>query len=73
MMAGSKSRKPRRPTRKRSAAGIADPLRRGLPAKDSVREVVDFVSPQKAHYKILKTTEMDVYDPIPKPTPKRRR
>jgi hypothetical protein len=35
--------------------------------------VVDFVSPQKAHYKILKTTEMDVYDPIPKPTAKRRR
>ena len=46
----------------------------GMPAADSVRAVVDFVSPQKVHYTILKTSEMDAYDePIqPKPNKKRR-
>ena len=33
-----------------------------MPAADSVRAVVDFVSPQKVHYTILKTSEMDAYD-----------
>jgi len=42
-----------------------------MPAKDSIRKVVDFVSPQNARYKILKTTEMDAYDPVPKPKKKR--
>jgi hypothetical protein len=42
-----------------------------MPALDSVHEVVDFVSPQGDKYKILKTTEMDAYDPVP-PTPKKR-
>lgn len=36
--------------------------RTGLPAADNVRAVVDFVSPQKVHYTILKTSEMDAYD-----------
>jgi len=34
-----------------------------MPAQDSVQEVVDFVSPQGVPYTILKTTEMDAYDP----------
>ncbi len=34
-----------------------------MPAQDSIQEVVDFVSPQGVPYKILKTTEMDAYDP----------
>jgi hypothetical protein len=42
-----------------------------MPALDSVKEVVDFVSPQKVKYKILKTTEMDAYDPPPAPPKKR--
>jgi hypothetical protein len=42
-----------------------------MPALDSVKEVVDFVSPQNVKYKILKTTEMDAYDP-PLAPPKKR-
>jgi hypothetical protein len=42
-----------------------DQLRPGMPARDSIKKVVDFVSPQKNEYKILKTTEMDAYDPVP--------
>jgi len=42
-----------------------------MPALDNVKKVVDFVSPQKVKYKILETTEMDAYDPLPAP-PKRR-
>jgi hypothetical protein len=41
-----------------------------MPAQDSVREVVDFVSPQGVPRKILKTTEIDAYDPHP-PTRKK--
>ena len=44
--------------------GVLQPAR-GMPAQDSVQEVVDFVSPQGVPYKILKTTEMDAYDPPP--------
>lgn len=47
-----------------------DPLRPGMPALDSIQAVKEFVSPQNVHYKILKTTETDVYDPVP--TPKKR-
>jgi hypothetical protein len=43
----------------------------GMPALDSVREVVDFESPKGDKYKILKTTETDGYDP-PLGTPKKR-
>jgi hypothetical protein len=46
-------------------------LRRGMPTLDSVQEVVDFVSPQGVPYKILKTTEMDAYDPPPQAHKKR--
>jgi hypothetical protein len=48
-------------------------LRRGMPAADSVRAVADFVSPQNVKYKILKTTEMDSYDPVSTPRPKRQK
>jgi hypothetical protein len=34
-----------------------------MPAQDSVQEIVDFMSPQGVPYKILKTTEVDAYDP----------
>ncbi|HEV2992312.1 MAG TPA: hypothetical protein VG759_28020 [Candidatus Angelobacter sp.] len=38
---------------------------RGMPAPESIRAVEEFVSPQNVKYKILKTTEMDAYDPVP--------
>jgi hypothetical protein len=44
-----------------------------MPALDNVKKVVDFVSPQKVKYKILETTEMDAYDPLPSPPKKRRK
>jgi len=62
-------KKSKRPAVKRSS-GIAQ-LRKGMPAPDSVQEVVDFVSPQGVRYKILKTTEVDAYDP-PLPAQKSR-
>jgi hypothetical protein len=34
-----------------------------MPARDGVEEVVNFVSPQGVPYKILKTREVDAYDP----------
>lgn len=42
---------------------IIDQTRAGMPAKDSIREVVDHVSPQGVYYRIIKTTETDAYDP----------
>ena len=44
-----------------------------MPALDNVQEVVDFVSPAGAKYKILKTTETDAYDPPLKVDKKRRK
>jgi hypothetical protein len=44
-----------------------------MPSLDSVTDVVNFVSPQNVKYKILKTTEMDEYDPIPAPPKKLRK
>jgi hypothetical protein len=52
----------KRSAKKKGAPKIATRLRAGLPASDSIRGVVDFVSPQKVRYTILKTTEMDAYD-----------
>ena len=40
-------------------------LARGMPSLDNVKEVADFVSPEKVKYKILKTNETDAYDPPP--------
>jgi hypothetical protein len=53
-------------------ADVREQVRPGVPAKDSVQEVLDFVSPQGVHYPILRTNEMDAYDPPPK-SPKNRR
>lgn len=50
---------------------MLDQVRPGMPAKDSVREVMNFVSPQNVRYKILRTSEMDAYDPAPKAEKKR--
>jgi hypothetical protein len=69
-MPGSKKKKTRRRTRKPKTVEL-DPLRRGMPAKDSIVKVEDFVSPQGDRYQILKTTETDVYDPMPKSRKKR--
>jgi hypothetical protein len=53
-------------------ADVREQLRPGMPAKDSVQEVLDFVSPQGVHYPTLRTNEMDAYDPPPKSQNKRR-
>jgi hypothetical protein len=66
-----KSNKKRARKSARKPPGDAlDQLRPGMPAKDSIRKVVDFVSPQDTRYEILKTTEADAYDPIPEPKKK---
>jgi hypothetical protein len=36
-----------------------------MPAPDSVREVVEFISPGRRKYRVLKTTETDTYDGVP--------
>jgi len=69
-MPRSKGKKFRTPQRKGSGS-VLDQFHPGMPAKDSVREVLDFVSPQNVRYKILRTTEMDGYDPVPKGGKKR--
>jgi len=69
-MPGSKRRKSRKTSSARNSA-VLDQVRPGMPAKDSVREVMNFVSPQNVRYKILRTSEMDAYDPAPKAEKKR--
>lgn len=71
----SRPQKKRRTSRRagvKTARGLPGGPRAGLPAKDSVRAVVDFVSPQNVSYKILKTSETDAYDQIPEGKKKRR-
>jgi hypothetical protein len=68
-MPGARKKQSKQPVGKRDPG--LDQLRRGMPAKDSVQEVVDFVSPHGVPYKILKTTEMDAYDPPPQVRKKR--
>lgn len=51
---------------------LPDEVPTGLPAKENVREVVDFVSPENVRYKILKTTERNAYDPVPQTAKKKR-
>lgn len=58
-----KGKKSRKKKKEQVSADAMNQLRSGMPAKDSVREVVDHVSPQGVHYRILKTTEKDAYDP----------
>ncbi len=55
------ARKKKKPATQ-GASGLSQ-MRPGMPALDSIEEVKDFVSPQGVHYKILKTTETDAYDP----------
>jgi hypothetical protein len=61
---------PRRGGRK--VSGLSQ-LARGMPALDGVQEVTNFVSPQNVKYKILKTNEMDAYDPEKTGKPRRTR
>jgi hypothetical protein len=44
-----------------------------MPAADGIVAVDDFISPQNVKYKILKTTEMDAYDPVATPPPKSKK
>ena len=73
---GSKHRMAQRKTSPKSAkpkAGSNTPQpQRGMPAEDSIKQVVEFISPQGVPHKILKTTETDAYDP-PLPNPKKGR
>jgi hypothetical protein len=49
-----------------------DQLRPGMPAKDNIIKVVDFVPPGSTRaIKILKTKETDAYDPVPPQTGKK--
>jgi hypothetical protein len=70
-MPGSKKKKARKAPVD-LPADVREQLSPGMPAKDSVQEVLDFVSPQGVHYPTLRTNEMDAYDPPPK-SPKKRR
>jgi hypothetical protein len=69
-MSGTKQKKPRKRAKKQTGDDMHQ-LRPGMPAKDSVVKVVDFVSPQGTRYKIRKTTEKDPYDPPLEPKKKR--
>ena len=53
-------------------ADVREQPPRGMPAKDSVQEELDFVSPHGVRYSILRTNEMDAYDPPLKSKKKRR-
>ena len=53
-MAKRGRRKPRRPGTRAQRAG--------MPAKDSVREIITKVAPTGMKFRILKTNEMDAYD-----------
>jgi hypothetical protein len=69
---GSAKRRPGRRSRKPPTA--AGEIRgTGLPAKDSVREILPFVSPKRTPYRILRTTEVDSYEPPLKPPKTRKR
>jgi len=57
-----KKRKKGSAARKEQAADVLNLGRQGMPAKDSIRRVVNFVSPQNVRYKIIKTTETNAYD-----------
>lgn len=75
VMSGSRKRSSKKKvarTSKKPVSSVPSQLRTGMPASDSVREVVDFQSPQGVKYKILKTTETDAYDQLPAPKKKRR-
>ena len=53
-------------TRKGYLPSVADQLQTGMPAIDSVQDVVQAESPTGHRFEILKTNERDAYDPPPK-------
>ena len=53
-------------------ADVREQLPRGMPAIDIVQEELDFVPPHGVRYSILRTNEMDAYDPPSKSQKKRR-
>lgn len=57
-------------TKKKYLPTVANQLRAGMPAIDSVQDVVEAESPGGRKFQILKTTERDAYDPPPKPREK---
>lgn len=69
-MPGSKKKKASKAPGK-LPANAREQLRPGMPAKDSVQEVLNFVSPQGVRHPILRTNEMDANDPPPKSLRKR--
>jgi hypothetical protein len=68
-----KKRARKRTLRQARTAPEEPGLRTGLPARDSVREIIPFVSPHKKRYNILRTTEIDAYDPPIRPKAARKR
>ena len=68
----AKAKRRKKQSAKTMRQQIAAQLRPGMPAADSVRAVVDFVSPQKVHYTILKTSETDAYDEPIRPKPDKK-
>jgi len=72
-MSAQKKKKAGKSADQSAPAGVPDQLRTGMPAQDSVRKVVDFVSPKGAKYQILKTTETDAYDQLPPPKKKQKK
>jgi hypothetical protein len=74
MSAPRRKKKGKAPLRKKQRT--TDQFSTGMPAADSVRTIVDFVSPKKVRYTILETSEMDAYDELdsvqPKSNKKRR-
>jgi len=69
----AKRRAKKLPRSSRGSAPHSPQLRKGMPAADSVREIVDFVSPDGAKFKILKTSEMDAYYRPPRKKKKKKR
>ena len=72
-MRPKKRKKYRTKAGKQQVTELPNQLQTGMPALDSVRKVVNAVSPEGNQYQIMKTTEMDPYDTRPKQKKKRRR
>jgi hypothetical protein len=50
---------------------VANQLRTGMPAIDSVQNVVQAESPEGHKFEIIRTNERDAYDPPPNPKKKK--
>lgn len=68
----STQQKKRKQQPEQPIANVPGQLNTGMPSRDNIRKVVDFVSPQGAKYQILRTTEKDAYDPPAAPKKKQR-